>query len=141
MTKFLNFLTLLASGLVILTFFLPFFTFAQQPPAPLVPCGNDPKNPCKPCDLITLANNAVTFGVKFIILPLTALGILASGLVLLTAGGSQTQLEKGKSMLWAILIGFFIAMSAWLIINTILGTLVVGNFGYNPLTETFPACK
>lgn len=131
--KFLNFLTFA------FVFSLLIFNFASAQGG-LVPCG-EPGNPCETCDLITLANNAVKFGVKFIILPLTALGILASGIVLLTAGGSQTQLERGKSMLWAIIIGFFIAMSAWLIINTILGTLVVGNFGYNPLTETFPACR
>jgi len=112
----------------------------RQAEGGLVPCGG-PGDPCEPCDFMVLANNAVRFAFKFIILPLVALGILASGLILLTAGGSQTQIEKGKSMLWNILIGFFIAVSAWLIISTILGTLVVGGFGYNPLTETFPVCK
>ena len=114
------------------------FAYAQEP---LVPCGGQGQNPCSFCDLMTLANRSVTFAWNFLILPLTALGILASGIVLLTSGGSQTQIEKGKSMLWAILMGFFIAASAWLIINTILGTLVEGGFGYNPLTEQFPACK
>lgn len=44
-------------------------------------------------------------------------------------------------MLKAIIVGFFIAVFAWFIINTILGSLVEGGFGYNPLTEDFPACK
>lgn len=75
---------------------------------------------------------------QMIILPLAALGVLASGIVLLTAGGSESRIAMGKTMLWNILIGFFIAVSAWAIINTLLGNIV--DIGYNFLTEPFPAC-
>ncbi|MEK7567152.1 MAG: hypothetical protein AAB527_03410 [Patescibacteria group bacterium] len=105
---------------------------------PLVQCGFG-QNRCTPCDLMSLANRIIDFAFKMIILPLVALGILAAGLTMLTAGGSQTQLEKGKSMLWAIIIGFFIAISAWVIINTILGNIVAD--GYNFLKDPFPACR
>ena len=73
-----------------------------------------------------------------IILPLAALGILAAGLTMLTSGGSETQTKKGKDMLKAIVIGFFVAMVAWAVLNTVLGNLVEP--GYNYLTSDFPAC-
>lgn len=130
--KILNFLTLVIFSFTLL-FFSP-FVFAQEP---LVPCSGPD---CDFCDLMTLTNRIVDFGFKFIILPLAALGILSAGLVLLTAGGSETQLKKGKSMLIAIIVGFFIAVSGWFIINTILGAFVVPGQFYNPLTEPFPAC-
>ncbi|QQG45829.1 MAG: hypothetical protein HYY55_02495 [Candidatus Niyogibacteria bacterium] len=133
--KLFNLLTFISLGFIVAVF-LPSFALAQQP---LVPCGG-PGQPCTFCHLMELANRVVKFGFNFLILPLAALGILASGLTLLTAGGSQTQLEKGKSMLKAIIIGFFIAVSAWVIINTILGTLVQEGQFFNPLTEPFPAC-
>ena len=137
--KLLNFLTLMVLGLALLVILIPQNALAQDY-LPLVQCGFG-KNPCAPCDLMSLANRIVDFSFKMIILPLAALGILAAGLTMLTAGGSQTQLEKGKSMFWAIIIGFFIAVSAWVIINTILGSIVVGGFGFNPLTENFPVCR
>lgn len=137
--KLLNFL-ILVFVFSFLVFSTPYFAFAQPFP-PLVQCGYPGQNPCGPCDLMSLANRIVDFAFKMLILPLAALGVLASGIVLLTAGGSQTQIEKGKSMLWAIIIGFFIAVSAWVIINTILGNLVIEGEFFNPLTEKFPGCK
>lgn len=136
--KFLNLLVVIFI-FSFLVFSTPYFSFAEPYP-PLVQCGFG-KNPCGPCDLISLVNRIVDFAFKMLILPLAALGVLASGIVLLTAGGSQTQIEKGKSMLWAIIIGFFIAVSAWVIINTILGNIVVEGEFFNPLSEKFPACK
>ena len=146
-TKILLFIVIILLALPLL---VPFFTFAQPltPPlkAGLVQCGTEKDregkitNPCTPCDLVVLANKIITFLFTMIIAPLVALGILASGIVLLTAGGSESQLAKGKSMLWNILIGFFIAVSAWVIINTILGSIVKQEF-YNTLTESFPGCS
>jgi len=104
----------------------------------LVPCGNPGQPACTPCHLITLANNTINFLFKMIILPLAALGVLASGITLLTSGGSETQSKKGKDMLRAIIIGFFVAITAWALLNTLLGNLVKP--GYNYLTQDFPAC-
>lgn len=136
--KLLNFLTIFIFVLTLFVFVSPLPTFAQQ--QPLVPCGGPGQPACTFCHLMELANRVVDFGIKMIILPLAAVGILAAGLVLLTAGGSQSRLEMGRSMLWNILIGFFIAVSAWLIINAILGTLVQDSL-FNPLTSPFPACR
>lgn len=122
--------------LIFSLFVVPFFAFAQ-----LVPCsGTD----CTTCDFLVLANNIIKFLMRNIIAPLVAVGILASGIVILTAGGSEDKIKTGKKMLWNILIGFFIAISAWAIINTVLGSIIKtggeDNF-YNPLTEKFPGCN
>ena len=137
--KLFNFFYFLAFGFVLFSLFLPFLSLAQEPQS-LVPCGAPGQKDCTFCDVMVMANRFITFGFNFIILPLVALGILVSGLTLLTAGGSETQLKKGKAMLGAILIGFFIAVSGWFIINTILGALVQEGQFFNPLTEPFPAC-
>ena len=121
----------------------PYFVFAGHEGG-FVPCGDHVDsqgkvtNPCTTCHFMGLANNIIDFLFKMIVLPLAALGILASGIVLLTAGGSESRISMGKTMLWNILIGFFIAVSAWAIINTVLGSIVKQEFHY--LTESFPAC-
>lgn len=114
--------------------FFPLLAAAQG----LVPCGNDPSDPCTFCDLIQLANTVINFLFTYIVLPLMAVGILASGITILTAGGSSGQIEKGKKMLWNLGIGFLIAATAWVLINTALGNLV--KTGYNFLTDPFPTC-
>ncbi|MEK7599317.1 MAG: hypothetical protein AAB474_02640 [Patescibacteria group bacterium] len=126
----------------IFIFFFLFFNPALA--AGLVPCGGERQEPCNTCDLINLANTIINFLIKDIIAPLAALGILAAGIVILTAGGSESRLGQGKQMLWNILIGFIIVMSAWLIVSTILAHLITGAklpVTWNPLTNDFPACN
>lgn len=143
--KLFNFKNLKLLNFALLFCALGFALYASSAYAQggLVPCGWAGK-PCTTCDFMVLANNIITFLFKYIIAPLAALGILASGIVLLTAGGSQTQLETGKKMLWNIVIGFFIAISAWLVVSTILAHLVPGAdlpATWNPLTSSFPGCS
>lgn len=130
----LNAVLFFALGLTL--FAWPFAAGAQ---GGLVPCGSPGQPACNTCHLITLANNVIDFLVKSIILPLTALGILVAGLTLLTAAGSEDRHKRGIEMLRAIVIGFFVTMVAWVILNTVLGTLVDPN--YNFLVKDFPACK
>ncbi|MBI2038703.1 MAG: hypothetical protein HYT22_00250 [Candidatus Niyogibacteria bacterium] len=85
-----------------------------------------------------MANTITNFLFTYIVLPLMAVGILASGITILTAGGSAGQVEKGKKALWNLGIGFLIAATAWVLINTLLGNLV--DTGYNFLTQKFPGC-
>ena len=131
---------LIFTFLLISIVLVPFLVFAQSG---LVPCGNPGQPACTTCDFMVLANKIIKFLFQMIILPLAALGVLASGIVLLTAGGSESRIAMGKTMLWNILIGFFIAISAWAIINTVLGNIIkTGGEDkfYNPLTEKFPGC-
>jgi hypothetical protein len=54
-----------------------------------------------------------------VIVPLAVFFIVWGGLVILLAGGSPERVGKGKKMITTALIGVAIALSAWLIINTV----------------------
>lgn len=128
---------------------LPLFVFALEAPpegggsSGIVPCGTalNP-DPCTFCNFIQLANNVTDFLFTYIVLPLMAVGILASGITILTSGGSSGQIDKGKKMLWNLGIGFFIAATAWVIVNMFLTTLVpTGSIvAYLRTGFTFPSC-
>ena len=127
--------------LILLISLFPFFTYA----AGLVPCGGPGENPCTLCHLFQLISNIIHFILKSLLLPLAILGFLAGGIMILFAGGSESQLEKGKSVLWSTVIGIFIAFAAWLIVNTIIQSIANPDFkGANDIKwawEKFPGCQ
>ena len=133
-----SFLKYSSIGILIAAACVPLITVAQGDP--LVPCGNQGQNPCTFNDFFTLANNIVDFLFTYIVLPIMAVGILASGITILTAAGSSGQIEKGKKMLWNLGIGFFIAATAWVIVNTALEALVRDPNNCNFLTELIVNC-
>ena len=47
-----------------------------------------------------------------------------TGYLYLTAGGSAGQTEKAKHILFNVVVGYIIALAAWLIINTIVTSLL-----------------
>lgn len=80
------------------------------------------------CDFnyfMRLINNIIKFLLFVIATPLVALIIVYVAYLFLTAGGSAGQTEKAKHILFNVVIGYVIALSAWLIINTIMSTLKV----------------
>ena len=119
--------------------FFPLLATAQG----LIPCGNPGQKPCTVSDLVVLANNVIKFTFTYLVLPIVAVGILASGIMILTAGGSAGQIEKGKKMLWSLLIGFFIAAVAWLFVNTFLCAIITTDTGFRAILQSlgnFPSC-
>ncbi len=54
-----------------------------------------------------------------IVIPLAAAVIVAGGIVIMTAGGSQERVGKGKAIITAAVWGVAIALGSWLIINSI----------------------
>jgi len=102
----------------------------------LVSCG-EPGNPCTICHFVTLVNNVVKFLTLSIILPASVLGIIISGIAILTAAGNQSRIEKGRKALIYILIGIAITFAAWLIVDTILRAVLKEDFGP---WNTFPSC-
>ena len=116
--------TLVFGAVLLLAAFLPLATLAQgEGWQGLVTCGKGTQ-PCQFNDLLKLANTIIDFLFRFIVLPLVAVGVLASGITILTAAGSESQIKKGRDMLWNIIIGFLIAAIAWVAVNTVLGELV-----------------
>ena len=113
---------------------LPLFSFAQG----LVPCGNPGQPACNTCHAFQLLHNVIQFGFLFLLLPATAIAFLIGGVLMLTAGGNETQVTRAKSILWNTIIGILIAFASWVIINTILNTIAAGEFRAN--WYNFPGC-
>lgn len=114
--------------------FIPQITLAQSDK--IVPCGGID---CDTCHLFELIGNIINFILWKLITPITVLALLIGGILLLTAGGSEQQIARGKSIAWNTVLGFIIAFGAWLIINTLLNTIIgQGSFG-NPLQS--PSCE
>lgn len=88
-----------------------------------------------PCDFnffFELINNIIKFLLFVIATPLIALIIMYTGYLYITAGGSEGKVEKVKHILWNAVIGYVIALSAWLIVNTIISVIKI-----DPTINTF----
>lgn len=84
-------------------------------------------NPCNFDSLMQLINNVINFLLFVIATPLIA-GILCyCGFLMLTSGGSAEKVTKVKHVLSNAILGYILALIAWLIIKTILTTV-----GFNP---------
>jgi len=119
--------------------FLPFLAFntvsaAWSPGDPLVPsCGKvvpslDGKtglmtNPCNFDYFMLLINNVITFLLFYFATPLAAIALCYAGALLLFSGGNSEKMTKAKHIIKNVLIGYLLALAAWLIIKTIFSTL------------------
>ncbi len=88
-------------------------------------------NPCDFNFFIQLINNIIKFLLFVIATPLVALIIMYTGYLYLTSGGSN-QTEKAKHILFNVVVGYVIALAAWLIINAIITSL-----NLDPTINTF----
>ena len=93
------------------------------------------KNPCDFNYFMLLINNAIKFLLFTIATPLVALIIMYTAYLFLTAGGSAGQTEKAKHILWNVVIGYIVALAAWLVVNTIMTTLLDKNAGINTFLD------
>lgn len=78
------------------------------------------------CDfnyLMTLINKVINFLLITLATPLFALIIVYTGWLYLSAGGSSENVTKAKHIFKNALIGYVIALAAWLIVKTILTAL------------------
>ncbi len=89
------------------------------------------KNPCDFNYFMALINRLISFVLFDIATPFLAIIIIYVAYLFLTSGGSN-QTEKAKHILWNVVIGYVIALAAWLVINTILAAL-----GLDSSIETF----
>ena len=104
--------------------FLPVFSFA----AGLVPpCAEDLVT--KECiwgwdQLMILIANVIDFLIFYLSLPIAAIVFAYSGWLFMTSGDNPGKRDQAKSIFWKVGLGLVIAMAAWLIVNTILTSLV-----------------
>lgn len=108
----------------------------------LVPCGTEANpEPCTVCHLFMLISNVINFILFSLLTPLAVLGIIIGGIMILTAGGSEDRLKRGKAILSSVIIGIFLAFAAWLIVDTILKSIVDPGFAPNWAWNKFPECR
>ena len=98
--------------------------FAQEQPKSLFGNVCDPKlPPGQPgaCDLgafLEFVRNIINY-LLMIAIPLGVLFVAYGGFVIMTAGGSEEKVKKGKQVITAAVIGIAIAFGSWLIIFTV----------------------
>ncbi len=94
----------------------------------ILPDGPDSLVPCKglDCDfnsLMKLANNIIDFLLKTVALPLFALIFAYVGWLYMSSAANPSQRSRAKGILLNSVVGFIIAMAAFLIIKLVLVTL------------------
>lgn len=101
--------------------------------AGLVPCGGPGEPACNFSYVIVLAQNVINFLIFNLAMPLAAISFAVAGIMMLTAGGNESQVAKAKGIFSAVFIGLIIALSAWLIVKMIVLSLVnTSNFNPSP---------
>lgn len=112
--------------LVVLFFLVAFPAFAQD--SGLVICGIGEANPCTICDIWALANKVINFILFTLATPILIIVLIAGGFIYLTSGGNPKKTETAKGLITSAIAGIIIAFAAWLIVDTILKTLVNEKF-------------
>ncbi len=117
---------ILASVFVILLL-VPLLASAAGIPDRIVPCdGVD----CNICHIAELAQNVLNTGI-FIAVFLSAILFAWAGWKYITAGGGG-EVSAAKEIFLNVLIGLVIILAAWLIVDTIMRTLVNENASIGP---------
>lgn len=110
-------------GILVLISTLVFLPSLSHGAEGLVPCGTTGGQPCGFSDLVVLFQRVMNFLLWRVMVPLATLSIAFVGVQFITATGNPGKLDKAKTILWDVLFGIFIALAAWLIINTIFTVL------------------
>ena len=117
---------LVAAFVILAVLVVPVFALAQNG---LIPCGTevDDKglvtNPCGFKDFLALINNVIGFIFQYLILPIAAILFAFAGFKLVFSGGSTEARGTAKKVFTNTAIGLIIALSAFLIIRTLLSIL------------------
>ena len=115
-------------------------TIPSNPLSQLVPCGygtfnsgdtsNTPTDAsstgCQACSLAQLVQNIITFLIGLSI-PVAAALFAWAGVLYFTSAENVSQRQRAKDIFKNVLIGFVIAITAWLVINTFLNVLFSQN--------------
>jgi hypothetical protein len=108
--------------------------------AGLVPCDGSAENPCNACAFTLMANNLIQF--LFTLLTLGAvLMIVYAGFQMVVSQGDPGAWSKAKGMLTSIIIGFIIILSAWLVVDTVIKTLVDSSTGLGMWNQLDGSCR
>ncbi len=100
----------------------------------LVPCGvggGDLATDCQACSVVTLIQNLITFLIE-ISVPIAMAMFAWAGVLYFTSGtGGSENISKAKNIFRSSLMGFVLALASWLIVNTLLNTVVSNAYFQN----------
>lgn len=111
-------------------FIFAFLTF-NSAQAALVPCGPGIGEACTWCDLYKLADNILNFMIVKVVFPVAAIMVVVGGIFMMTSAGSEKRWAQGKTIATAAIVGIFIALLSYLIIDIIIKYVAVGWSGLN----------
>ena len=102
-------------------------------PSQIVPTkGCDGPGGCQSvCALADLAQNILGAAI-FIAVFLAAILFAYAGFQLVTSSANSSSKGKAKTLLYSVLVGFIIILSAWLVINVLMSIMVTGSAGGLP---------
>lgn len=86
----------------------------------IIPCTDK----CTLESVFQLANNIISFFFRILLIPFFIVILLFMGYKYFTAQGNPGVHKQLKSMLWHIIAGLVLILTAWLIVNTILSTVI-----------------
>lgn len=113
-----NILSITVMGLMVLGS-ISNFAFAKD----IIPCGPASlgfSEECNACQLYQLIQNVIDFITLQIAPVLAVVMILVGAFFLITAGGSEESVKKGRDIITKTIIGILIIMGSWLVIDTVL---------------------
>lgn len=90
----------------------------------VVKCGRGAE-PCTIPDLIETIQTFSAYLLKYILLPVAALMVAIAGIWILTGAHTPGNIEKGKKILWDVVYGIVIALSAYVVVKVIFKLLQV----------------
>ncbi len=79
---------------------------------------------CQLCNLFELINGVIGFLMFSVAAPLAAISFAIAGIKFFTSAGNPAKLQQAKSIFLYVFIGVIIALSAFIIIDTIMKSLL-----------------
>ena len=101
---------------------LPELTSAQG----FLPCDGSVDNPCNSCDIVTVANEFISWLIGAVMVLFAVLMVVA-GFGLVTSQGNPDALNTAKSKFINAIIGLIIVLSAWIMVDTLMRGLIGNN--------------
>lgn len=81
------------------------------------------QNDCGFDDLMGLINKVINFLLFVIATPLVAIGLCYAGFLYISSGGSSEKVGQAKSILINLVVGYIVALIAWVVVKTIMVSL------------------
>lgn len=78
---------------------------------------------CRACDLVTLSNNVINFGIAFSVIVATLMFAYAGILYVTAAGVGAEQVKKAHKIFVNIFVGLLVVLLAWLLVNIMFSVL------------------